>query len=270
MSSPRTGCWVPLKHFHAKVMDFMSVTSPIIFIIERLLTIGTASWPQGQTTASGSRRSTQWRNIPSQWRCRGFASGRSAFFLRKLDLLPLHMTWRHLEFTWSLRTSLLFRRRQQLSIVTTGDPGWRALLLLGIELRSPPGISPKRRGACSLLGLGFHCLAPGVQGEGELGPNGEGKVEDLALAGQCLAKSHTLGGQGGWVFSTHFLSLLLNYENRLELCWHVASSLIFLEDEKGVPQMYLLLSLSLSLSLYLSLSLSLSFCLSGHVSSSLW
>ena len=156
MSSPRTGCWVPLKHFHAKVMDFMSVTSPIIFTIERLLTIGT-SWPlwQGQTTASGSRRSTQWRNIPSQWRCRGFASGRSAFFLRKLDLLPLHMTWRHLEFTWSLRTSLLFRRRQQLSIVTTGDPGWRALLLLGIELRSPPGISPKRRGACSLLGLGF-------------------------------------------------------------------------------------------------------------------
>ena len=34
--------------------------------------------------------------------------------------------------------------------------------------------------------------------------------------------------------------------------------------------MYLLLSLSLSLSLYLSLSLSLFFCLSGHVSSSLW
>ena len=35
---------------------------------------------------------------------------------------------------------------------------------------------------------------------------------------------------------------------------------------EGVPQMSLLLSLSL----YLSLSLSLSFCLSGHVSSSLW
>ena len=206
----RTGCWVPLQHFHAKMMDFMNVTSPIILIVESLLTFG-ASWPQGQTTGSGSRRSTHWRNIPSQWRCRGFACRRGTFFLRKLDLLPLHMIWRHLEFTWSLRTSLLFGRRQQLSIITTGDPGLRALLLLGIKLRSPPGISPKRWRAYSLFGpLCFHCLTPGVQGEGEVRTNGEGKVEDLALAGQCLAESHALGGQGGGVFSTHFWRLLLN------------------------------------------------------------
>ena len=42
-------CWVPFQHFHAKMMDFMNVTSPIILIVESLLTFG-ASWPQGQTT----------------------------------------------------------------------------------------------------------------------------------------------------------------------------------------------------------------------------
>ena len=68
----------------------------------------------------------------------------------------------------------------------------------------------------------------------------------------------------------------------LWVCWsgHVSSSLWSNVSNKGqkslgsliegVPQMYLLLSLSLSLYLSLSLSLSLSFCLSGHVSSSLW
>ena len=56
---------------------------------------------------------------------------------------------------------LLFRRRQQ---CTCG--GWRALLLLGLELLSSPGISPERRGTGLLLGPGS--LAPGgVQGEGE-------------------------------------------------------------------------------------------------------
>ena len=36
----RTGCWVPLEHFHAEVMDFMSVTSPFFFTVECLLTFG--------------------------------------------------------------------------------------------------------------------------------------------------------------------------------------------------------------------------------------
>ena len=33
----RSGCWAPLEHFHPEVMDFMSMTSPIIFV-EHLLT----------------------------------------------------------------------------------------------------------------------------------------------------------------------------------------------------------------------------------------
>ena len=46
-------------------------------------------------------------------------------------------------------------------------------------------------------------LHPGVQGEGEGGAQGEGEVEGLALAGQCLAKGQTLGCQGGGDFITH-------------------------------------------------------------------
>ena len=42
---------------------------------------------------------------------------------------------------------------------------------------------------------------PGVQGEG--GAEGEGEVEGLALAGQCLAKGQTLGCQRGGDFITH-------------------------------------------------------------------
>ena len=46
-------------------------------------------------------------------------------------------------------------------------------------------------------------LAPGVQGEGEVGAHVQGEVESLALGGQCLAKFHALGGQGRILFS-HF------------------------------------------------------------------
>ena len=90
---------------------------------------------------------------------------------------------------------LLFRRRQQ---STSG--GWRVLLLLGLELLSSPGISPERRGTGFLLGPGS--LAPGgVQGEGEGRTNRKREVEDLALAGQCLAEVHALGGQSGVYFN---------------------------------------------------------------------
>ena len=78
------------------------------------------------------------------------------------------------------------------------------MLLLGIELLSSPGISPKRRGTG--LFLGQRSLAPGgVQG-GESRTNSKEEVEDLALAGQCLAEVHALGGQGGASFThcSHF------------------------------------------------------------------
>ena len=81
------------------------------------------------------------------------------------------------------------------------------MLLLGIELLSSPGISPKRRGTG--LFLGQRSLAPGgVQGEGEGRTNRKGEVKDLALAGQCLAEVHALGGQGGiyFIHCSHFVS----------------------------------------------------------------
>ena len=64
------------------------------------------------------------------------------------------------------------------------------------------------RPRCSL------CLAPGVQGEGEVGAHVEGEVKGESLAGQCLAKVHALGGQGTVSFTRggHFI-LLLNYRN---------------------------------------------------------
>ena len=80
------------------------------------------------------------------------------------------------------------------------------LLLVQIFL-SPHGISPKSRrtwllGSKALLS----CLTPGVQGEGEVGTNREGEVEDLTLVCQCLAEVHALGGKGGVIFThrTHF------------------------------------------------------------------
>ena len=51
-------------------------------------------------------------------------------------------------------------------------------------------------------------LAPGIQGEGEVWTNHNGKVKGLALAGQCLAEVHALGGQGGiyFIHCSHFVS----------------------------------------------------------------
>ena len=77
--------------------------------------------------------------------------------------------------------------------------------LYSFELLSSPGISPERRGTGLLLGPGS--LAPGgVQGEGEGRTNRKREVEDLTLAGQCLAEIHALGDQGGVSFNhcSHF------------------------------------------------------------------
>ena len=54
-----------------------------------------------------------------------------------------------------------------------------------------------------LIHSGFHIDPLGVRGEGERGV-GELKIEGLALAGQCLAESQTLGYQRGVHFSSHF------------------------------------------------------------------
>ena len=64
-------------------------------------------------------------------------------------------------------------------------------------------LGPCRQGVPALL-----C----VQGEGEGGAHVEGEVKREALAGQCLAKVHALGGQGTVSFArgSHFI-LLLNY-----------------------------------------------------------
>ena len=59
-----------------------------------------------------------------------------------------------------------------------------------------------------LVTTGFTGLTPllsTVQAEGEVGANFEREVESLALAGQCLAESQALYGQGG-SFSTHCVS----------------------------------------------------------------
>ena len=62
------------------------------------------------------------------------------------------------------------------------------------------------RPRCSL------CLAPGVQGEGEVGAHVEEEVKGKALAGQCLAKVHALGGQGTVSFTRGgYFILLLDY-----------------------------------------------------------
>ena len=64
------------------------------------------------------------------------------------------------------------------SRIFTGNPSSRFLSLLGNELLSPPGISPTSWGTCHLLGsLACHCLAPGVQWEGKVRANWDGKVE---------------------------------------------------------------------------------------------
>ena len=62
-------------------------------------------------------------------------------------------------------------------------------------------------GAGLLLGWWIQdFLTPGVQSEGEGWANVEGELDNLALAGQCLAECHALCCQGGVIFtnSSHF------------------------------------------------------------------
>ena len=72
----------------------------------------------------------------------------------------------------------------------TGSLRYGLLLFLRKELLSSLGISAESRGAWLLLldHLVHHCLAPGVQGEGEGRAYGNGEVEDLTLIGQRLAE----------------------------------------------------------------------------------
>ena len=93
----------------------------------------------------------------------------------------------------------------------TGSPRWRPSLLRKLVLLCPLGISPEGWGACLLLGnLTGNVLAPGVQGEGEGGTNGNGEVEGMALPGQRLAEVQALGEQGWVNFHTSHFGLLLN------------------------------------------------------------
>ena len=72
----------------------------------------------------------------------------------------------------------------------TGSRRYRLLPFLRKVELSSLGISAESRGAWLLLldHLVHHCLAPGVQGEGEGGAYGDGEVEDLTLIGQRLAE----------------------------------------------------------------------------------
>ena len=93
---------------------------------------------------------------------------------------------------------------------------------------SPPGIPLEGGGACLLLGYWACCLAPGVQGEGEVRTNGNGEVEDLALAGQCLAKVQALHEQGGANFGhcSHFGFTSESVKSRRE-CWACCHSILY-------------------------------------------
>jgi len=81
---------------------------------------------------------------------------------------------------------------------------WDKVELLFQKLLSPSCIPPLGRRADPLLiHSGFRIDPLGVQGEGKRGV-GELEIEGLALVGQCLAESQTLGYQGGVHFSSHF------------------------------------------------------------------
>lgn len=106
---------------------------------------------------------------------------------------------------------------------------WRVLLPLEVFL-SPPSIPPQGGGACLLLDPWACCLTPGVHGEGEVGTNGNGEVEGLALAGQRLAKIQALRKQGGANFghSSHFgfTSELAKYWSCSCACWILPENVI--------------------------------------------
>ena len=87
--------------------------------------------------------------------------------------------------------------------------------LLCKKILSPFRISFEGWWAFSLQDrCGQGCLALlGLQGEGEVGADGDGDLERLAMTCQCLAKVQALSGQGGvsHAHSSHFLCLLLNF-----------------------------------------------------------
>ena len=90
----------------------------------------------------------------------------------------------------------------------------RRVLLPFQEVLSPLGISSLR----DLASWFLHFLTPGVQEEGEVGTDGQGEVEGLTLACQCLAKVHPLGDQVG-VFFTHLTHFGFTSESvKLESC----------------------------------------------------
>ena len=98
---------------------------------------------------------------------------------------------------------------------TSGNSSFRWRLLVE-ELLSAPGISSHGWWAAPLLDLGDRDILalPGVQGEGEVGADGDRELEYCALKCQCLAEIQALGHQGG-VGLAHSSSLL----NFLNLTW---------------------------------------------------
>ena len=120
--------------------------------------------------------------------------------------LPHLFRLRFLVFHPNVLSQPLLRGCHVITLVTlgfnssrvTGSLRYGLLLFLRKELLSSLGISAESRGAWLLLldHLVHHCLAPGVQGEGEGGAYGDGEVEDLTLIGQRLAEFQALGEQG--------------------------------------------------------------------------
>ena len=81
------------------------------------------------------------------------------------------------------------------------------------KLFSSPGIASQGWWSLFLLCGRKSCLPPGVQGEGEVGPNLQGEGEGQRLASQHLAKVQTLGRKKSIFFHrrcSHFCSLFLN------------------------------------------------------------
>ena len=81
------------------------------------------------------------------------------------------------------------------------------------KLFSSPGIASHGWWSLFLLCGRQSCLPPGVQGEGEVGPNLQGEGERQWLASQHLAKVQTLGRKKSIFFHrhcSHFCTLFLN------------------------------------------------------------
>ena len=143
-----------------------------------------------------SRRGWFLPSLPKNW-CQA-----SIQYWRRQALL--FRSFQHWCFSFFFRN--LFTVRRTCSI-------W-SIKLLPQKLFSPPGISSQGWWGFLLPCGGQGFFPPGVHGEGEAGPNGQGEGESQWLASQCLAKIQTLG-QTSWIFFTHwhcshFNSLFLN------------------------------------------------------------